>query len=166
MPEQSDKTEAVESRLLPILREGIAVVRMIFFLRLKEVLAATQPALESTIIPRLAGVVLNELFGTVNPDPAWAAFREQHLALIEQTLADMPRTMTAMCIPVSDALRMAALCDFQESGQDSTAVLARARDLGILLQDRELPLPHRFLDLARRLGKAQGLIVPPSADRC
>lgn len=162
MPEPSDKTEAVENRLLPILREGVEVVKMVFFLRLKEELAAKHPALDRATIPRIAGVTLNELFGTVNPDPAVAIFREQHLALIEQTLAAMPETMTALCIPISDALRITALCDHQESGVDSTAVLGRARDLGVLLVDRELPLPHRFLDLARRLGKAHGLIVPPA----
>ena len=165
MPEASDKTAAMKSRLLPILRDGVEVVKMVFFLRLKEELTTKHPALDRAAIPRLAGAVLNELFGGVSPDPAWTAFRDQHLELIEQTLADLPRTMIAMCIPLSDALRMAALCDHQESGQDTTAILARARDLGVLLVDRELPLPHRFLDLARRLGKAHGLIVPPLADR-
>ncbi len=160
MAEANDQGEAIESRLLPILREGVEVVKMVLYLRLKEELAAKYPDLEHAALPRLAGAVLNELFGTVNPDPACAAFRELHLDRIEQTLAAMPQTMTSLCIPISDALRITVLCDHQECGMDSTAILARARDLGILLVERELPLPHRFLDLVRRLGKAHGLIVP------
>jgi hypothetical protein len=165
MPKSSESEQGFESRLLPILREGVDVVKMVFFLRLRGVLGRDSSIVEPTVIPRLAGAVINELFGTPNPDPDFAAFRIEHAEIIEKVLNDIPATMQEMCIPLSDALRVVVLCDHQESGCDGSAVLSRAQDLGVLLTDRDLPLPHRFLDLVRRLGKAHGLVMPPVPEK-
>ena len=53
MPEASDKTAAMKSRLLPILRDGVEVVKMVFFLRLKEELTTKHPALDRLSRPAL-----------------------------------------------------------------------------------------------------------------
>lgn len=60
---------------------------------------------------------------------------------------------------MTDALRVQFLCDTLE-GIDSDPVLKRARDLGILIVNREVPLPRTFMDLVRRLGVAHNLLQP------
>ena len=42
----------------------------------------------------------------------------------------------------------------------SQAVLSRARDLGVLIVDREVPLPKTFMNQVRRLGVAFNLLSP------
>jgi hypothetical protein len=63
-------------------------------------------------------------------------------------------------IPLTDALRIQSLCDHQER-LNSTATLQQAQKLKILLTDRDLPLPHSFIELVRRLGSKFGLLLPP-----
>ncbi|MCE5242946.1 MAG: hypothetical protein LLF99_07080, partial [Desulfobacteraceae bacterium] len=63
-----------------------------------------------------------------------------------------------MRIPLTDALRIQAVCDFQE-GMDTSSVLERAKQSGILIVDRELPLPAPFMNLVRKLGSAFGLLA-------
>jgi hypothetical protein len=63
-----------------------------------------------------------------------------------------------MRIPLSDGLRVLFLCDSME-GIDSSPVLVRADELGILLHDRPVPLPKNFLELVRRLGKSFNLLI-------
>jgi len=151
-----------ESKLLPILREAVEVVKMIFFSRLKAYLAGHYPTLEPAVVGKLAGAVVNELFGTPNPDPAFVAFRAAHAERVAEILPTLGHALPELRIPLSDALRISVLCDHQESGLDSSAILVRAKELGLLILDRDLPLPHRFLELVRRLGKAYGLILPPA----
>ena len=57
------------------------------------------------------------------------------------------------------ALRIHFLCNYQEGVDDDRAtVLARARDLGVLIEERDVPLPKGFMELVYRVGKAHGLI--------
>lgn len=87
------------------------------------------------------------------------AFVREHRQTIDQVLASVGSELEAMRIPLTDALRTMVLCDYQE-GRDSSAVLQRAEGCGILLADRDLPLPHHFIDLVRRLGTAKGILAP------
>lgn len=65
-----------------------------------------------------------------------------------------------MMNPLTDALRIQAVCDFQE-GTDSSHLLQKAQPLGLLPTDREMPLPHSFIEMPRRMGSAFELVAPP-----
>jgi len=149
-----------ESRLIPILREGVDIIKMIFFKKLKAHLAKEYSDRGPEYIGKMAGTVINELFGTTNSDPSFASFAEENKILCTQILNNIATDFEEMRIPLTDSLRTAVLCDHQE-GIDNSSVLTRARELGILLVERELPLPHSFLNLVRKLGASFGLLVPP-----
>jgi hypothetical protein len=152
----------LESRLIPILREGVDVVKMIFFKKLKTHLTQKYPARELEYINRLAGAILNDVFGTPNSSEPFASFWQQNQEAIKQELFTVASTFAEMRIPLTDALRVQFLCDHQE-GVDSAATLAHAKTLKILLADREVPLPANFLNLARSLGAAFDFLVGSKA---
>ena len=62
-------------------------------------------------------------------------------------------------IPLTDALRIQFLCDSQE-GFGNEEMLKCAKDLGILIVDRGVPLPKNFMNLVRKVGQSYGLIDP------
>ena len=148
----------LESKLIPIMREGVNVIRMIFFKQLKEYLLANNPDGDIAYCGRLAGSVINALFGTENPEEPFASFAKENQDYIVEELNNIPTTFTEMSIPLSDSLRVQFLCDSME-GIDSSAILVRADELGILLHDRPVPLPKNFLELVRRLGKSHNLLI-------
>lgn len=149
-----------ESKLIPVLREGVEIVKMISFKKLKEALTAKHPTLEATLIAKIAGALVNTIFGTPSYEEPFAIFARNHANLIAHEQARVGTMLEELRIPLTDALRIQALCDHQE-GQDSTATLKQAQDLGIFMADRDLPMPHSFIDLVRRLGSAFGLLLPP-----
>lgn len=149
-----------ESRLIPILREGVEIVKMLSFKKLKEELAGRYPEREPAFAARLAGALVASLFAAEAADqPSAGEFPD----LLSREQAALGAMLGELRTAVTDALRIQALCDHQE-GLNSTAALRRAQDLGVLLAERELPLPHRFIELVRRLGNAAGLIAPPSPE--
>jgi hypothetical protein len=151
---------AFESTLIPILREGVEIVKMISFKKLKETLAAKHPEHEAAFIAKLAGALINTLFGVPPHEEPFAAFARNHADLIAQEQGRIGEMLEDLRIPLTEALRIQSLCDHQE-GADSTATLQQAQDLGILLVERDLPMPHSFIELVRRLGSGFGLLVPP-----
>jgi len=148
----------MESKLIPIMREGIDVIKMIFFKQVKEYLLANDPAGDIAYCSRLAGSVINALFGTENPAEPFASFAEANRDRIDRELENIPLAFEEMRIPLSDSLRVQFLCDSMED-IDSSAILVRADKLGILLHDRPVPLPKNFLELVRRLGKSHNLLI-------
>ncbi|MDA8159491.1 MAG: hypothetical protein M0T76_02040 [Desulfobacteraceae bacterium] len=152
-------------RLIPVLREGVEVVRMILFQELREHLARQAPQREPRQLSILAGAVVNRVFGLANPEPFFEDFARENQELIDQATRSLGTELAHLNIPLTDALRIMALCDFQE-GQDSSSVLRQAQEWGLLLVERDLPLPHHFIDLTRRLGAAKGLICPLSSSAC
>ena len=148
----------MESKLIPIMREGIDVIKMIFFKQVKEYLLANDPAGDIAYCGRLAGSVINALFGTGNPAEPFASFAEANRNRIDRELENIPLAFEEMRIPLSDSLRVQFLCDSME-GLDSSAILVQADKLGILLHDRPVPLPKNFLELVRRLGKGHNLLI-------
>jgi hypothetical protein len=148
----------LESKLIPIMREGVEVIKMIFFRQLKEYLFANNPDGDSAYCGRLAGSVINTLFGTENPAEPFASFAKANRGRIDRELKNIPLAFEEMRIPLSDSLRVQFLCDSME-GIDSSAILVRADKLGILLHDRSVPLPKNFLELVRRLGKSYNLLI-------
>ena len=150
-----------ESKLIPILREGVEIVKMISFKKLKEALAKKHPDREGAFIAKVAGALVNTIFGTPPHEEPFAVFARSHANLIAHEQAKGGAMLAELRIPLTDALRIQSLCDHQE-GQESTATLLQAQALGILLADRDLPLPHSFIELVRRLGSGFGLLLPPT----
>jgi len=158
MPEA---TAPSQSQLIPVLREGLSVVQMVVFKELRSGLATRYPHGESSFISMLAGAVTNELFGTPNQEPRFVEFRQENWGIIEQELLNLPTETPQLRAPITDALRVAALCDSQEGHGDDTAALTRADALGILIRDRDIPLPSTFMTMVRDLGRQYNLITPP-----
>jgi hypothetical protein len=146
----------LESKLIPIMREGVGIIKMVLFKEMRDSLAGKY-AKEQGYAAKLAGAVINELFGTPNLQPEFIAFTEENRKIIATELTRLPFAFEKLRIPLTDALRVQFLCDSME-GIDSQQVLLRAKELQILIIDRELPLPHNFLNLVRHLGGAHGLI--------
>lgn len=149
-----------ENRLIPILREGVAVIKMIFFRKLRDHLTRKHSGCDSADINRLTGAIINELFGTPNMEPAFVGFASANEDRIRLELAGIAERFKEMRIPLTDALRVQFLCDSCE-GTTNEAALERAQALGILMIERDVPLPKNFLSLVRSLGSAFGLVLPP-----
>lgn len=142
-----------EQKLIPVLRDGIHIIKMVLFKMLRSGLEARHPSWAQADIGRLAGAVINGLFGTPNREEPFLSFAKSHAALIDEEIGRIASEFPEMRIPITDALRVQFLCDSRE-GCDNEAALVRARDLGILILEREVPLPDHFMTLARRLGEA------------
>ena len=149
-----------ESKLIPIMREGIEVIKMICFKELKDVVAKATPAAKGDYVGKLTGAVVNEIFGTPNEEESFQSFSREHQRDIDRVMEMIPQELEKMRIPLTDALRMQYLCDGMEM-RDSVKLLERAEKNGILMKDRELPLPHHFIELVRRLGSSYGLLIRP-----
>ncbi|PID77159.1 MAG: hypothetical protein CSB24_02785 [Deltaproteobacteria bacterium] len=153
----------VPERLIASLREGIAIVQMVFFKELKKSVQAEYP--DHTFVSMLCGAVTNEIFGTVNTGEPFIEFGRKNRAAIEQYLFAIKDELAHMRKPLTDALRMQAICDQQQQANgdgDSTKALQVAEKLGILITEREMPLPSAFMTIARNLGEIHGLIIPPT----
>ncbi len=155
-----NENNQMDREFIQALREGVDVVRMIFFVRMRDHLLENFPEQSRKFSQMLAGAILNELFGTQNPDRLFADFASENAALIDRELKNVPKNFEDLVIPLTDALRMHFLCNHQENMPDySLSVLAKAKDYGILLEERNAPLPKGFMELVYRVGKAYGLVV-------
>lgn len=149
-----------ERKLVPILREGIEIVKLIFFKELRDHLYQQRAGSDPEVVAKLTAAVVNTLFGVENREQGFMAFVRDHRQAIGEILVAVGSELPALRIPLTDALRTMVLCDFQAEGRDSSPLLHRAREAGILLTERDLPLPHDFIDLVRRLGTAKGVLQP------
>ncbi len=156
--------EAIDRKLIPSLREGIDVVRMIFFKQLKDYLRKKFPENGDVYAGMLAGAMMNDLFGTQNPQEKFTIFAEENSNRIRQELENVPHEFQDLCLLLTDALRMHFLCNHQEGIKgNGEEFLKKARDYGILIESRDVPLPKGFMELIYRVGKANGLIVEQKA---
>ena len=142
----------LENRLIPLLREGIHIIKMILFKVTRDGLAERYPQQERTFIKQLTGAMINELFCTPNHEEPFLSFTINNRPLIEEEMKRIADDFPELRIPLTDALRVQFLCDSQE-GLDNPVMLTQARDLGILIAEREIPLPDHFMTLARSLGE-------------
>ncbi len=150
----------IDRKFIPSLREGVDMVKMIFFKKLKENLQIKFPEKESAYSGMLAGAMMNELFGTPNPQGKFTAFAELNKDIIQLELGKVVEEYSDLCILLTDALRMHFLCNHQEGIVDNNEeILAKARDYKILLEERDVPLPKGFMELIYTVGKAHGLIA-------
>jgi len=149
-----------DRQFVQALREGVDTIRMIFFIRMRDHLLEKHPERDKRFCQMLAGAILNELFGMRNPDRRFSDFAEEHMAVIQKELKKVPENFEDLLIPLTDALRMHFLCNHQEGMPDySLNVLAKAKEYGILMEERSVPLPKGFMELVYRVGKAYGLIA-------
>lgn len=148
------------SQLIAALREAVSVVQMILFKEIRNNLQEKAYDLEKKQLLVLAGAITNEVFGTQNPEKKFADFRKENWGIIEQELLSMRTDLPFLCRYITDALRTQVLCDDQ-MGEDSSTTLFRAKEYGILIEDRDIPLPSTFMTIIRELGKQHNLIVPP-----
>ena len=138
-----------ESKLLPVLRDAVTIVKM--------VLKAKYPEQSSDYIRRLAGAVVNEVFLTPNTSPQFAQFDADNQTRIKTEIDNLAASFVSLRIPITDALRVQFLCDSLE-GIDSSLMLAQAEAAGILLMDRQVPLPKTFMAMVRRIGAAHDIL--------
>ena len=155
------ETTQQKSQLLTVLREAVGIVQMVLFKELRVNLARKMPDLDGTRLSLFAGSITNEVFGTQNPEEKFVRFRQENRAVIEQELLGLKSEMPQLCESITDALRIQTLCDHQQ-GIDSSLILTRAKEFGILLEDREVPLPSSFMKMIRELGEQHRLVIPPA----
>ncbi|MCB2181183.1 MAG: hypothetical protein KQH63_04045 [Desulfobulbaceae bacterium] len=150
----------IERKFIPTLREGVDMVKMIFFKDLKNYLQNKFEEEEPVYCGMLAAAVMNELFGTPNPDEKFKSFAHDNSERIRQELANVAHEFKDLCILLTDALRIHFLCNHQEGIEDNNeAILKKAKEYGILIEERDVPLPKGFMELIYTVGKAHGLIV-------
>lgn len=156
----TEESQEKQSQLVQSLREGIGVVQMVIFKELRDSFVEKYPERDVKNRAMLVGAIINQLFGMENPEERFQQFNRDNKATIEQELLGMKENHPHLLKSITDALRVQVLCDSQE-GEDSTQVLLQANELGLLLKERETPLPSTFMTLIRRLGEKHGLTIAP-----
>ena len=151
--------EAFGPKLVPLLREGINVIKMVLYVELKPVLTLKYSEMDAEEINLLTGAVVNSLFGIRNMEEPFAAFEKDNRILIESELKQISKPLGHLKIPVTDALRIQFLCDGHE-GIDSAPVLEKARNLNLLILERDVPMPGAFMSIVRRFGAAYKILDP------
>lgn len=146
-----------ETKLLPSLREGVHLVKMIIYKDLRyHFLEKYASENEENFAPRLAGALINELFGTPNHKEPFLTFSGRYKVIIQEELRAMAAAHPGLKILLTDALRVQFICDSQEGSENSFA-LSQAQELGLLLPERDFPLPHQFMALVRNLGEMNAI---------
>ncbi|NOQ47427.1 MAG: hypothetical protein GQ559_12320 [Desulfobulbaceae bacterium] len=151
-----------DSRTIPVMREAVVMMQMILFRHLKETFSGRYQSWGEQERTRLAGTVVNNLFGVQAEDPEIAIFSGKHRDIVEDELKALADHATDLLPFLTDALRMQTICDNQE-GIHSLGSLLIARTLGILQEERELPLPSTFMLAVRTLAAQHGLVEPIKA---
>jgi len=155
--------EKLDNRVIPVMREAVALVQMVLFRELKEKLGEKYSAWRPEEYSRLIGCIVSDIFGTPSQDAGTAQFARRHLDTVEEELRALAGSLPEILPYLTDALRMQTLCD-REEGKNTLPTLLRARALGILQEDRTIPLPSTFMILIRRLGAEYGLLEPMQAN--
>ncbi|HDK43946.1 MAG TPA: hypothetical protein ENG91_05280 [Desulfobacteraceae bacterium] len=151
--------EQLDSRVIPVMREAIATVQMVCFGELKDKLADRFKDWEPTDFRRLVGAIVNDIFGTPAPDSESVRFARRHQDTVEKELWALADNLPDLLPHLTDALRMQTLCD-HEQGINSLPTLLRARTVGILVEERPVPMPSTFIILVRQLGARYGMLEP------
>ena len=152
-----EATPEFDPKIVPVMREAIVMVQMILYQRLKEDVQTRYQDWSDQDKTWLAGAVTNNLFGTEAADPEVNAFARKHRELLEQELWELQGRVSDLVPHLTDALRMQTICDNHE-GIHSLPCLLIAKELGLLDEERVLPLPATFMIAVRKLGAEYGLI--------
>jgi hypothetical protein len=151
-PEEIEN-KAIEPKLIPILREGVDVIKMVLYVELKSILTTIYSELTAKKINLLSGAVVNSLFGVQNMEAPFKTFEKENRKIIEDVLNNIAATCDHLKIPLTDALRIQFLCDDHE-GIDSKSVLEKAKNLNLLILERGVPMPGAFMSIVRSFGTA------------
>jgi len=151
-----------EMKLIPSLREGIHLVKMVLYKELRYYFREKYASREENFAPRLAGALVNELFGTPNQEEPFLTFSRENRNIIQEELRIMAADHPQCKILLTDALRVQFICDSQE-GLENSSALSQASDLGLLIAEREFPLPNQFMTLVRSLGEINAITHHTSA---
>ncbi|VAW41135.1 hypothetical protein MNBD_DELTA04-954 [hydrothermal vent metagenome] len=155
--------EQLDSRVIPVMREAVAMVHMVCFGELKDKLADRFQDWEPAEFRRLVGAIVNDIFGTPAQDSESMRFARKHQDTVEKELWALADNLPDLLPPLTDALRMQTLCD-HEQGINSLPTLLRARTVGVLVEERPIPMPSTFIILVRQLGARHGMLQPMQAD--
>ncbi|MBW2328406.1 MAG: hypothetical protein JRF04_02115 [Deltaproteobacteria bacterium] len=139
------------------MREAIVMVQMILYQRLKDDVQKRYQDWSDQEKQWLAGAVINNLFGTEAADRDVNVFARKQRQLIEQELRELKGRVGDLIPYLTDALRMQTICDNHE-GIHSLPSLLMARELGLLDEERVLPMPSTFMIAVRKLGAEYGLV--------
>ena len=159
---EQTNTSLVDNKVIPVMREAIMTVQMILFKALRQDIHDRYVDCAEPHHNRLAGAVINNLFGTQPQDAAVIAFAANNRELVERELRELAMQVPTLLPLLTDALRMKTICDNQE-GIHSIPSLLMAKALGILQEDRPLPLPSTFMLQVRTLAVQHGLIATMQA---
>jgi len=151
-----------EPQLVPTLREGIDVIKMVLFKELKSLLL--KAGRDSTDVNHHTGAAVNMLFNTTHSQATGQGFTQVDRDAVEKLFQMIPEELEHLRIPLTDALRIQFLCDSHEN-IDSTAVLERAEKQGLLIVEREAPMPGAFMSIVRSFGRAYGILDPQPPTR-
>ncbi len=146
-----------DSKVVPVMREAIVMVQMMLYRRLREDIQTRYQDWSDQKMTWMAGAVVNNLFGTEAADPEVGRFASEHRQLIEDELRDLNSRLGDLVPIFTDALRMQTICDNQE-GIHSISSLLMAKELGLLEEERVLPMPSTFMIAVRKLGAEYGLV--------
>ena len=158
-----DAAPEFDPKIAPVMREAIVMVQMILYRRLREDVQTRYQDWSDQDKTWLAGAVVNNLFGTEAADPEVNAFARKQRELIEQELRELKERVSDLIPHLTDSLRMQTICDNHE-GIHSLPCLLIAKELGILDEERVLPLPSTFMIGVRKLGAEYGLVETMQAN--
>ena len=104
MDEDLNPEGKVPEKLIASLREGIAVVQMIFFKELKTVVLTTHGDKSPEFVSMLCGSITNKVFGTQNTEQRFVDFRATNKGAIEQQLISLKDDLPHMRKPLTDVV--------------------------------------------------------------
>lgn len=154
--------EPLDSKVVPVMREGILTVQMVLFKVLRESLVKRSPDMDKDGQVKLAGAVVNNLFASEPADPAVAIFAAENREVVEEELKNLAQHCPELAPFLTDALRMKTICDNQE-GIHSIPSLLMAKAVGVLQEERALPMPSTFMLSVRTLATKHELVKPMQA---
>ena len=155
--------EKLDSKVIPVMREAVAMVQMVLFGELKKKLAEQYSDWNQDDYRRLIGCIVNDIFGTPAQDTDSVQFSRKHMEVVEQELRSLAGNVPDILSPLTDALRMQTLCDHEE-GVNTLPTLLRVRALGVLQEERPIPMPSTFMIFIRQLGAKHGVLEPMQAN--
>ncbi len=150
---------AGDNRVTPMMREAVAMVQMILFKVLRQNVHDRYVDRIEPFAAHLAGAVINNLFGERPVDEVVERFAADNRELVERELRELAGHCPDLRPILTDALRMKTICDNQE-GVHSIPSLLMAKALGLLIEERALPMPSTFMLQVRQLAAKHGLIEP------
>jgi hypothetical protein len=151
--------ETFKGDLVPTLRQGIDIIKMVLFKELKPHMETSYPNMNPEDTGRLAGAVINSLFGIKDMEKSVETFTSVNQHLIDAEVAAFAKNFDHLRIPLTDALRVQYLCDSHE-GINSESILEKADKMQILISERDVPLPGAFMSIVRSFGVAYKILEP------